>query len=221
MQVLKVGIIDDHKLFVKGFSLLLKTLQQYQFDICIESTTEVDFLDKLKNFELDLIFLDLNLDQSDGIELIKKIKEDYTTLKVIVVSMIKESKFVREAFKAGADGYIYKETDVNDVATAISSVLEDEVYFGQGVEAVSRKNEKVTERQTEVNLNRFNVRYQLTKREIEILQMLVEGRTSKDISSILFISKDTVNVHRKNLMKKLNITNVVMLVKLVKDYNII
>ncbi len=135
--------------------------------------------------------------------------------------MIKDSKFVREAFKLGADGYISKETNPEDVEISISKVMLGDVYFGNGIEAVSKKPSISDYKAIESNLNRFNAKFHLTKRELEILAMLVEGKTSKDISSVLFISKDTVNVHRKNLMKKLNISNVVMLVKIVKDYNII
>lgn len=222
MRDLKIGVIDDHNLFVKGFILLLQNIRTYRLDVVIESNTEADFLHRLRSIEnLDLIFLDLNLEISDGIELIESIRKNYPAIKVIVVSMIKESKFVREAFKSGADGYISKESDIEDLIEAIDTVLENKIYFGKGIETVNKKSISNEEKETEFNINRFNAKFHLTKRELEILQMLVDGKTSKDISTALFISKDTVNVHRKNLMKKLNIGNVVMLVKMVKDYNII
>ncbi|NOT37576.1 MAG: response regulator transcription factor [Saprospiraceae bacterium] len=135
--------------------------------------------------------------------------------------MIKDSKFVREAFKTGADGFVSKESTIEDVEEAIKSVLDGKVFFGKGIDAVNKKILSNEDKETEFSFNRFNAKFHLTKRELEILQMLVEGKTSKEISAQLFISKDTVNVHRKNLMKKLNISNVVMLVKIVKDYNII
>ncbi len=222
MHDLKIAIIDDHKLFVKGFILLLKNIRsEYRMEVVIESQSESDLLKQLENVEVELIFVDLNLDHSDGINLIKIIRTKIPTIKVIVVSMIKDSKFIREAFKAGADGYLSKETDVEDVEKAIHKVMEGEIYFGEGVETVKKKQDEVSLKSMESNLNRFNAKFHLTKRELEILSMLVEGKTSKEISAILYISKDTVNVHRKNLMKKLNISNVVMLVKIVKDYNII
>ncbi|MEO6191065.1 MAG: response regulator transcription factor [Saprospiraceae bacterium] len=222
MLELKVGLIDDHNLFIKGFAMLLKGMKtEFNINVVIESQTDIDFLHKLNTIEADLIFVDLNLETSDGIELIKIIKKKSPAIKVIVVSMIKESKFIRESFKVGADGYISKETNVEDVAKAIEKVMKGEIYFGKGIETINKKSNNSNDKQNESNLNRFNARFHLTKRELEILEMLIEGKTSKDISSILFISKDTVNVHRKNLMKKLNISNVVMLVKIVKDYNII
>ncbi len=202
--------------------MLLKSFKsEYKLEVKVESQNDKDFLQKISEEELDLVFVDLNLENSDGLELIKNLKEKYSTIKVIVVSMIKDSKFVREAFKLGADGYISKETNPEDVEIAISKVMLGDVYFGNGIEAVSKKPSISDYKAIESNLNRFNAKFHLTKRELEILAMLVEGKTSKDISSVLFISKDTVNVHRKNLMKKLNISNVVMLVKIVKDYNII
>lgn len=202
--------------------MLLKSFKsEYKLEVKVESQNDKDFLQKISEQELDLVFVDLNLENSDGLELIKNLKEKYSTIKVIVVSMIKDSKFVREAFKLGADGYISKETNPEDVEIAISKVMLGDVYFGNGIEAVSKKPSISDYKAIESNLNRFNAKFHLTKRELEILAMLVEGKTSKDISSVLFISKDTVNVHRKNLMKKLNISNVVMLVKIVKDYNII
>lgn len=222
MRVLNIGLVDDHNLFIKGFVMLLKSFKsEYKLEVKVESQNDKDFLQKISEEELDLVFVDLNLENSDGLELIKNLKEKYSTIKVIVVSMIKDSKFVREAFKLGADGYISKETNPEDVEIAISKVMLGDVYFGNGIEAVSKKPSISDYKAIESNLNRFNAKFHLTKRELEILAMLVEGKTSKDISSVLFISKDTVNVHRKNLMKKLNISNVVMLVKIVKDYNII
>ncbi|MEP7195030.1 MAG: response regulator transcription factor [Saprospiraceae bacterium] len=222
MRDLKIGIIDDHNLFVKGFTLLLKSIvSEFKIDVCIESVNEKDFFHKLSKIETDLVIIDLNLENSDGIELIKAIKEKYPKTKVLVVTMIKESKFIREAFKNGADGYISKETDLKDVTDAIEIVMKGDVHFGKGIEAVNKKASLITEKENEAYFNRFNAKFNLTKRELEILAMLVEGKTSKEISSVLFISKDTVNVHRKNLMKKLNISNVVMLVKIVKDYNIL
>ncbi len=222
MRVLNIGLVDDHNLFIKGFVMLLKSFKsEYKLEVKVESQNDKDFLQKISEEELDLVFVDLNLENSDGLELIKNLKEKYSTIKVIVVSMIKDSKFVREAFKLGADGYISKEKNPEDVEIAISKVMLGDVYFGNGIEAVSKKPSISDYKAIESNLNRFNAKFHLTKRELEILAMLVEGKTSKDISSVLFISKDTVNVHRKNLMKKLNISNVVMLVKIVKDYNII
>ena len=180
MRDLKVGVIDDHNLFIKGFILLLKSLKQFRIEAKIESVLEDDFLQKLEVQNVDLIFVDLNLENSDGIELIEKIRNKYPTIKVLVVSMIKDSKFIREAFKVGADGFISKETDLEDLEEAIERILEDEVYFGKGIEAVNKKNKSTDEKHSEINFNRFNAKFHLTKREIEILQMLVDGKTSKE-----------------------------------------
>ena len=222
MRTLDIGVVDDHNLYVKGFALLLKNISEaYRINIVIESNSEKDFISKLSNAKPDLVFLDLNLENSDGLDLIRIIKQNDPSIKVIIVSMLKDAKLVRNAFKSGADGYLSKDTTVKDLKNAIEHVVDNnEIYFGEGIEAVSKKS-TIVDRANESNLNRFNAKFKLTNRELEIMHMIIEGMTNKEIAQKVFIAEDTVKVHRKNMMKKKKKKNVVMLIKVAKDYNII
>ncbi|HRI33189.1 MAG TPA: response regulator transcription factor [Saprospiraceae bacterium] len=223
MNSLNIGVVDDHWLFLKGFVLILSKLKtSYELNIILECTNEADALKKLNSETLDLIFLDLNLQQTDGIRLIPKLKELFPKIKIIIVSMSTDVKLVREAFQKGADGYLSKNSDYEDLSLAIEEVMEGKIFFGKGIESTYRTiadQNKLSS--APVAINRFTAKYHLTKRELEILEMISQGKSSKDIASELFISKETVNVHRKNVMRKLEANSALSLVKIARDFNLI
>jgi DNA-binding NarL/FixJ family response regulator len=222
MRSLKVGVVDDHELFLRSFVLLLTTIKSgFDITVAVESLSEDDFLAKLRQNDLDLVFLDLNLTKSDGIRLIPKIKERNPETKVLIVSMSTEAKVVRESFQQGADGYLSKYSDLDNLVEGIREVMDGEIFFGKGIEATQKISSEVVKQTSTPMLNRFNAKFHLTKRESEILEKMTEGKSSKTIAAELFISKETVSVHRKNLMRKLGASNALNLLKIARDYNLI
>lgn len=134
MRSLKVGVVDDHELFLKSFVLLLTTLKSgFDITVTVESSSEDDFLTKLRQNDLDLVFLDLNLTKSDGIRLIPKIKEKNPDTKVFIVSMSTEAKVVRESFQQGADGYLSKYSDLENLIEGIREVMDGNIFLGKAL----------------------------------------------------------------------------------------
>lgn len=219
MDKIRYVVADDHLLFLKGFILLLQRIKSnYTLECVGEATNGQELLRLISPEEVDLLFLDLNFAEADASLLIPKLKELHSDLKILCVSMYTDDKVVREALRKGADGYLSKNTELTELAEAIEAVMDGEMFLGKNIK-ITNPDKKPSNQA--INLNRFNAKYQLTKREKEILELIAKGKSNKDIASLLFISKDTVSVHRKNLMKKLNVKNASGLIKVAYDFNLI
>lgn len=219
MDRIRYVVADDHQLFLKGFILLLQRIKcRFSLECVGEATNGQELLRLISPDDMELLFLDLNFAESDASLLIPKLKEMHRDLKILCISMYTDDKVVREALRKGADGYLSKNTDLTELAEAIESVMDGEMVLGKNIR-ITNPDKKPSNQA--INLNRFNAKYQLTKREKEILELIAKGKSNKDIASMLFISKDTVSVHRKNLMKKLNVKNASGLIKVAYDFNLI
>lgn len=219
MDVIRYVAADDHKLFLKGFQMLLKSTSCRKPLECVgEAYTNMDLIRIIGDKKPDLLFLDLNLADHDASENIPTLKELNPDLRILVVSMYTDEKGVRDALKKGADGYLSKNTDLLELSDAINSVMDGEVVLGKDIRISNSAKKTITPAQ---NLNRFNAKYQLTKREKEILELVAKGKSNRDIANLLFISKDTVSVHRKNLMRKLDVKNASGLLKIAYEFNLI
>lgn len=219
MSRIRYVVADDHHLFLKGFILLLQRIKcRFPLECVGEATNSQELLRLISPDQVDLLFLDLNLAENDAVLLIPKLKELHSHLKIICISMYTDDKIVREALRKGADGYLSKNTGLDELAISIDAVMDGEMILGSNIKITDpdKKSNSVN-----INLNRFNAKYQLTKREREILELIAKGKANKDISALLFISKDTVSVHRKNLMRKLNVKNASGLIKVAYEYNLI
>jgi DNA-binding NarL/FixJ family response regulator len=220
MSKVRIVAADDHQLFLKAFTLLLQQLDVNSEFIIVGTASRIqELLQLLSTEKADILFLDLNMVDSDASQLIPKLKESYKTMRIICLSMYKEDKTIREAMRRGADGYLTKNSNPTEIVDAIFSVLEGNIFLGKDVRVTNPKVDEKTNASSGVN--RFNAKYQLTKREKEILDLIAKGKSNKDMASILFISKDTVSVHRKNLMRKLNVNSITSLLKIAFDYNLI
>ena len=150
--------------------------------------------------------MDINMPEMNGVVCTKKVKERYPEIKVIVLTMYKRKQFIRELIEVGADGCILKSNSGKELMNAIDRVQNGSSYFdqmGQFVDAVQQLKE-----------------YQLSEREIEVIELIAEGHTSKEISERLFISEHTVKTHRKNIFRKLNIKEVAELIQFAMDQGI-
>ena len=162
---------------------------------------------KLTNsFLPDVIITDLTMPELDGIELTKKIKDSYENIKVLVVSSHIEGEMISKAIKAGINGYIFKNTGKTELLKAIKKIAEGENYY----------TEEVKESLQNSLFNPAKARKQvanISTREKEILQLIAEELNTQEIAEKLFISPNTVEVHRKNLMRKIGTKNMIGLVK--------
>lgn len=222
MQHVNVVIADDHQLFIAGLKSMLRDVDGYEIDLVDVAHTGEELLGILKASAPDLLILDLNMPERDGLDVLESIRGQYNGLKILALTMYDESKIVKSAFKSGVDGYVLKSTGKEELLRAISEVLEGKTYLGKGVslnsilEGASRKSDSAFQFE-----DRFIKKYNLTKREIEILRLISLALSNKEIAKELFISDQTVSVHRKNIMRKLGVSNTAGLIKLAYDHSLI
>ncbi|AXG69730.1 transcriptional regulatory protein DegU [Kordia sp. SMS9] len=213
-KVIKVGITDDHLLFREGVKLILENFENIEF--ILEADNGKDLLTKLKNGIPDVVLLDLEMPVMDGIETIKELKANpaYQELKVIILTMHTEERMIAYAMELGANGYITKDAVPSEFELAIRTVYSQDYYFSDHVsQAMLKGLRNKTKKAPKIGAD-----YHLTARETEVLQLIAEGFTTQEIGDKLFLSKRTIEGHRKNLISKLGVRNTASLVvKAVKE----
>ncbi len=221
MKSIRTLIADDHPIFLKG---LLSLLKQPAFHTISVIGTAVDGQEALKKacaLSPDLLILDMNMPKLDGPAVIQELKKKHALCSILVMSMYDQPKLVRTAFKAGADAYLLKDKAPDELEVAVNAILDHETYFGEGVYLNDSRRPSTKRAPKYQNSDRFVNRHLLTKREMEILQLIAEALSNKEIGKRLFISDQTVGVHRKNIMRKLGVTNTAGLLKIAHDQALI
>ena len=222
--MIRTVIADDHQLFTEGLKNILRRTDKFEFQIIGEAENGRDLLPILKRTYPDLLLLDLNMPETDGLDVLDTIRDNYGDMKILALTMYDEAKLVKSAFKAGVDGYILKNSDPYELLNAIDEVLKGKTYIGVGVQLVgARQNGKtfMADKERGKFEDKFIQKYNLTKREIEILKLISQAFSNKEIAQELFISDQTVSVHRKNIMRKLNVSNIAGLIKIAYDNSIV
>ena len=220
MDSVKIVIADDHQLFSEGIKNLLRKSDSFNFEIIGEAATGSSLLTLLKRISPDVLLLDLNMPEQDGLSVLEAIKGKYKEMRILALTMYDESKLVKSAFKAGVDGYMLKSSDPYELIDAISEILEGKTYVGEGVELVSNGLGRSLLGNKSYE-DKFIKKYNLTKREIEILRLITQALSNKEIAKELYISDQTVSVHRKNIMRKLGVSNTAGLLKIAYDNSLV
>ncbi|MCE1245227.1 MAG: response regulator transcription factor [Firmicutes bacterium] len=203
---IKILIADDHKLMREGLKALLG--KDSQFNIVGEASDGRVAIKLIKELNPQLVIMDLSMPDMNGIDATEQICSDNPFMKIIILSMHKDKNLVKDALSAGASGYILKDCAFQELHLAINAVMNGQVYLSNALK------EKAIEDYVELlKKDKQNSNQELTSREREILQMIAEGKTSKDISISLGISLNTVNTHRNHIMEKLGIDNIAQLTK--------
>lgn len=184
-------IVDDHLLFAEGLARILADMKHLTLLEIVHSYSEL--LHILTQKKVDLILLDIKLKEENGLDICNLIKSLYPDIKVILISMFDPNTLSLEIKKCHANGYIPKSTDANEVKETIDAVLDGEEVF---LELHSNSVK-------EVMLEKL-----ITSREKEIITLIKQGKTAKQIASILSISIFTVDTHRKNILKKLELNSI-------------
>jgi len=224
MQIVKIVIADDHQLFVAGLKSLITDTEDMTFKIVGIANDGDEAVNLLRKTQPDVLILDLNMPQRDGLDILGSVREQFPKLRILALTMYDDSKIVKTAFKAGVDGYSLKTSGKDELMEAIRVILTGKTFFGKGVrlndpfEMVNGKREK---RENDPYEDRFIKKYNLTKREIEILRLITLALSNKEIAKELFISDQTVSVHRKNIMRKLGVSNTAGLIKVAYDNSLI
>lgn len=190
--MITIGLVDDHQMFLDGLVSVFST--QNNFSVLFVENNAKSAIEKIKFNKPDIVISDISMPDINGIEFIKIIKENYPEIKVLVLSMFENLQTFENM-----DGYLLKETDKEELITAINTiVLQNGKYFK------TAKNEKDT----------FEFKHSiLSPREKEIIQLIANEFTTEEIAEQLFISKGTIETHRKNIFFKLQVKNIAGLIK--------
>ncbi len=196
-----VCLADDHALFREGLALLLAGCDNIREVLEVNNGREL--LNILQDRQLDLVLMDIEMPEMNGIEATREVLKRYPEIKIIALSMYGNENYYSEMIEAGAKGFLLKNSSFEDVNRAVGEVMEGNNYFSPEIlDAIIR------------NLNRKTKRHNndLTEREIEILYHICKGLSNQEIANQLFISKRTVDKHRENLLMKTQSKNTVGLV---------
>lgn len=215
MQLLRLAIADDHRFLIEGLKSLFSD-PRYGCEVVLTASNGKELLHGLARVHVDVVILDLNMPGGNGLDYLPGIRSAHEHVRVIIFTMYDHPKFIKEAFKHGAEGYILKNTSFSDLVKGIQQVADGQVFLSQGLSVFPGANGTVKNEFED----EFLMRHSLTKREIEILNLIAKAKTNKEIADELFISDQTVSVHRKNLMRKLNISNSAGLMKFVADHEL-
>ncbi|MGW8193987.1 MAG: response regulator [Desulforhopalus sp.] len=201
----RVYMVEDHQLFREGVKSMLNG--RGDIDIIGETEDGLDAVREIRRVQPEMVLLDLSIPKMSGISVIKEIKRDLPETRILALTIHESDQYVLEAFDAGVDGYCIKDASRQELMVAIDSVLQGKLYISPGV------SDQVIEGYLNgrKSLREESVWDTVTQREREVLKLLAEGFSNKQIATFLHISVKTVEKHRSNLINKLDLHNVAQL----------
>ena len=202
-----LALIDDHQLILEGLQGLLDKIDDYK--VVGTFTRGQDFLDYLQNHRIDIALLDISLPDINGMDLCLTIKALSPDTHVIGLSNYTELNIIKQMIHNGASGYLLKDINAQELACCLSEVNNDYPVYSQAIKDILKN----------ADANSCKDLPLLTKREKEILNLIATGKTSIEISELLFLSPLTVETHRKRMMRKFETKNMMALVKLAIENN--
>ncbi len=200
-----IGIIDDHGIVLQGVSMMFKQQKEYEVLFAINNLSEG--LETLNSTPPQVLFLDINIKGDDGLEAINVIKKKNASIKIIMLTSFEETALAKTALRNGADGYLLKDATETEFLDAVAAVLNGQQYIQKSVQDLLLKDAMGQKKD-----NSYIPK--LTRREKEILELIVDEKTTQEIADTLFLSVSTVETHRMNLISKLGVKNAAGLVKI-------
>jgi DNA-binding NarL/FixJ family response regulator len=217
MEKIKLILVDDHQLVRTGIANLLAG--ETGFEIIGEASDAKDLFELLRKSQPDITVLDIALPGMSGIEITKKLHNDYPGIRILILSMHTSEEFIFNAINSGARGYLPKNTSRKELIEAIYAIHRGEEYFAENISNVILKSYiKKAKSDSPEEENNENL---LSKREIEVLKLFAEGMTNQEIADKLFISIRTVESHKNHIMARLELKTTVDLVKFAIRNNIV
>jgi DNA-binding NarL/FixJ family response regulator len=196
----KIVIADDHKLIISGIKQIIEV--NGLGTVVAQANDGLELLQLLKETAVDLLILDINMPKLNGIEAAEKILKRHPTISILMLSQYENVELIKKLKTLGVKGYLTKIFEISQLVEAINEISDNQLYFP------SLKNES--------NFKETD-KHELTKREEEIIKLLAVGKTSKEIADILFLSEYTIETHRKNIMRKLEVNSIIALLNKAKD----
>lgn len=217
-EPIRVVIVDDHVFVRDG----IKSLLENEANIIVvgEATDGLEALKVVESLKPDLLIVDIRMPHLTGIEVVEKLRNQNNLVKIVMLSMHESEEYVLKSIKAGADGYLLKGSSKEEFLKALYTVSNGGKFFSGDISSILIGQLNHTKTSAETNL-KIEEELLITKREKEILTLLLSGKGNKEIAEALDISKRTAEVHRFNLMKKLKVKNLMELSNKANEYSLI
>ncbi len=203
----RIIIVDDHRLFNEG----IKRILAVDFDVVAQVYDGGDAVRTVQQQKPDLVLLDINLTNKKGLEIGQEIKQSFDNIKVVFLSMYSEAGFVQAARAMRADGYILKDTESEELIWAVRKILNGESYFDPKLDS---------EKYNLHHEDYFAKTYSLSKREVEVISLVKNGRSSEEIALKLGLSFETIRSHRKNIYLKLGFNKLSDLIQFAAEHQL-
>jgi DNA-binding NarL/FixJ family response regulator len=205
-MAIKVFITDDHYMVVEGIRSML--LLEKNIEWMGHAMNAASCMAFLYNQQPDVLLLDINLPDKSGIDLCKEIKEKYPDIQILGLSSFNQQSYIQKMIQNGASGYVLKNASGEEIIKAIESAMRGDTFLSNEARVTMRENKDA---QIPV----------ITRREKEVLKLISEGLTNKEMAEKLFISTTTVDTHRNSLLSKFNVKNTANLISLAAQFNFI
>ena len=209
VKCIRVLVVDDHAILREGIRSLLERAD----DITVvgEAANGVQALAQVDALHPDIVLMDLAMPEMDGLEATRRLRQRHPQVKVLILTQHDNQEYIAPALQAGAAGYVLKRSGGREVITAIRQVHEQGAFLAPGVAAEMLRDYAAAGGETP----------RLTEREREVLRLVVEGKSNKEIAQQLVISPKTASVHRTNIMEKLGVRNSAELVRYVMEHRLL
>lgn len=226
MSIINTLIADCQTLMTEGLTAIFDSIRNPEVKVASTANNSAELMKKVSLGAYDLLIMDINFPGEDGIELIPTLKDLNPQMRIIVLTTYTDRKFVKRAFLNGTDGYVLKSNDSLDLIEGINVVMEGDTYMSDGLRLTPSSNRTYVTKAVANLTNRFyedsyTMKQKLTKREQEILHLIADSKNNREIAKELYISDQTVGVHRKNIMRKLGVRSTVNLIKFAIEHQLV
>jgi two-component system, NarL family, nitrate/nitrite response regulator NarL len=218
-NTIRVVIADDHVFVRDGIKSLLES--ESNIIVVGEATDGLEAITAVETHSPDLLIVDIRMPNLTGIEVVEKLRNNHNPVRIVVLSMHDSEEYVLKSIKAGADGYLLKGSSKEEFLKALHTVTSGGKYFSGDVSSILINHLNNSAVQTFEPKQALEEDMIITKREKEILKLLLSGKGNKEIAEALDISKRTAEVHRFNLMKKLKVKNLIELSNKANEYSLL
>jgi len=217
--MINVALSDDHEIVRNGIKMLLE--QDDEIHVIWEASDGDETLEKINSEPPQVLIVDIRMPNLSGMEVAQKLKRDQKDLGVIMLTMHNEPEYILKSIEYGADGYLLKDTSKSEFIKAIKSVHNGQKYFSGDISTTIIQSYQKKETLPSTSPTPENSDYQLTKRELQILRLIYDGVSNKEIAEQLGKSVRTIETHRFNIMKKLDVKNITELLRKVEKEQIL
>lgn len=218
----RIVMLDCQSMFVEGLESYL-ALSKSKFKMVAQVCSSEELHKTVHDIDFDVLITELNIPDQDGLQIIEEVRSLFPDLHILVLSAYTDFKFVKNAMVKGADGYVSKSSNFSELSFALEEIFLGNTYIGDGLRTspAASDRSKVAAPTRSGYQDSFTLKNKLTKRESEILELITLGMSNKIIASKLYISDQTVGVHRKNIMKKLQTRNTASLIKFALENHLV